>query len=464
MQIDQPHPDMIVGRPHPDEFVRGYRGRLRVLNNFPTIVKFMAALRRHVHPGGTPESECPAARTLALACSTPIQPFVRGHSLLPFHRAVAIRDADILHGDPTRFDLIDSFGTRVVRSEARLCVDCLKEDFDYWRFAYWRRAHQLPGIHWCIKHGTQLSQCRSGKKAFEQMPDLSVAQYLPFDENEIVQMRNNTVLQRYVEIVSAFLELDRPTSLVHARYRIAERAKTFHLRIGARGRQPALTDLALDQIPSTWLFAEYPTLQTRRKGEFFSPIDNVTLGLASTQSVSLALALLFPSADEAIQYWLSDMEGLPDARRTLRHYGRDFWVSESTFRIYVKSRGNHCLVGEALGQDPSFSRIGLIAAGLPALGSINLESVGRAVLAFKAGASFDHACTTHGVSRDEVADLLLGGSARVIEALRLIIEPPRQHRNSDKTILGQSLTAVKTPDAEHPTDVVKQLETTDSKS
>ena len=66
----------------------------------------MGDLRKTVHPLGTPSEKCPAAATLALAAGIPLEQFVRKHSLLPFHRTVALKDADVDHGDPSRLELV----------------------------------------------------------------------------------------------------------------------------------------------------------------------------------------------------------------------------------------------------------------------------------------------------------------------------------------------------------------------
>jgi hypothetical protein len=149
---------MQTSRIHIDEFICGYRGRLRAFNLFRgSKYNFMHALHKEMHPPETPLNECPAAVTLALAAGMPIQQFVQNHSLLPYHNFISMKDYDVDHGDPSRLSLIINLGTRVWRqSEAWLCLDCIKEDIVNSGYAYWRRSHQLPGIYWCNQHGAQL--------------------------------------------------------------------------------------------------------------------------------------------------------------------------------------------------------------------------------------------------------------------------------------------------------------------
>lgn len=352
----------------------------------------MAALRNAVHPSGTPLAECPAAATLALAAGIPLQQFVRKHSLLPFHRTVSLKDCGVDHGDPSRLDLIDHFGTRVWRqSQAWFCPDCVKEDIDDQGFAYWRRSHQLPGVSWCFKHGSQLANSPIGKKAFDGMPFLEMAARYEFAEQEFLAVSANPAIRRYADIVKAFLASERPMALIHARFRIAQQAKKHQLRIGMRGRQPTLADRVLEQIPQSWLRTQFPSIKDRSAGEFFTPIDNITLGVVTDQVYALALAVLFESSDDALDYWYGDIDGLPAARKEQRRFGRNYWNSSTIFKLYVKHGGNHSSIGKALGIDPSYVRIGLNAAGLPALGLIDMRTTAQAILDFEAGMSLEAA-------------------------------------------------------------------------
>ncbi len=328
---------MLIAQIFPDEFTRGYRGRLRVLNVFPTTLKFMAALRKEVHPCETPLVEYPAAATLALAAGKPLQQFVVDHSLLPFHRAISLKDYDVEHGDPLRANFIEFFGTKVWRqSDAMFCLDCIREDLNKLGYAYWRRSHQLPGVYWCNKHGTQLANNPIGKKAFDDMPSLEMHGDRAFSGHDFQEISKNKTVQRYVDIMNAFLYSSRrPMSLIRARHKIAERAKIHKLRIGMRGRRATLTDRVLDQVPQIWLRALYPSIDDRLPGEFFNPIDNITVGSVINQSYALALSTLFESSNEALNYWFNT-DDLPARHNEYRRFGRG-----NSHAVYVP----RCLAG-----------------------------------------------------------------------------------------------------------------------
>ena len=381
----------------------------------------MAALREAMHPPGTQLSNCPAAATLALAAEIPLKEFARKHSLLPFHRTVSLKDYDVDHGDPSVLYLIEHFGTRVWRqSMAMFCPECVACDTESSKFAYWRRSHQLPGIPWCTKHGCQLANSSIGKKAFDDVPFPELPAHYGFSEQEFIEVSLNPVIQRYADIANAFLNSERPTALIHATYRIAEQAKKQQLRVGARGQKPTITDRVLEQVPQFWLKTLYPDIENRLPGQFFNPIDNITTGLVADQGYALALAVLFDSSTEALNYWYADSDGLPQERKVQRSFGRDYWNSSKMFKLYVEHRGNHTSIGQALAIDPSYVRTELNAAGLPALGLVDMSTTSLAILAFQAGMSIEAACETTGASRNEVEKLIRGGITKFSIAIKEI--------------------------------------------
>lgn len=430
---------MLTTQIFPDEFTRGYRGRLRVLNQYKSTHKFMVALGNEMHPGIS-LSESPAAATLALTAGMPLQQFVRNHSLLPFHRAISMKDCDVEHGAPSRLNLIEFFGTKVWRqSDARFCLDCIKEDFGNRGYAYWRRAHQLPGVTWCIKHGRQLANSSLGKTAFDDMPYLEMSKQYELSDQDFQAVFESPALQRYTKIINSFLNSERPVNFIHARYLIAEQAKKYKLRIGRKGRQPTMTDRVLEQIPAPWLRAQYPAIDDRMAGEFFNPIDNITLGSVTNQTYALALAALFDSAEEAIKYLYGDINGLPMVRKVQRKLGPDYWNSKAVFKLYVKHKGNHTSIGEVLGIDPSYARKELMAAGLPALGHADMCATAQAIIDFQEGMSIEEACEVNVASIAEVQKFLRVGVTRLVVAIKEIAQPKKRKNAKFVKAVGASV-------------------------
>lgn len=412
------------------EFSRGYRGRLRVLNQCSSVLKFMENLRQEIHSGNT--SGIPDSATLALAAGLPLEEFVQKFSLLPFHRAVSLKDADVKHGDPAKLNLIERCGTRVWRQHMALsCPQCIKEDLDV-AFAYWRVTHQIPGIPWCTHHGCELENSSIGKKAMDSMPNEGKKTTL-YSEKEFQSLKENAAIQRYVDIALAFQQSKLPMSLIHASYRIAERAKKHDLRVGERGKKATLTERVMELVPICWLKTLYPEIEDWSSGDYFNSIDNSTKGLVSSTGYVLALASLFDSYQEALAYWYGDIEGLPTERKAQRSFGKDYWNSDTMFRLYVEHRGNHTSMGQALGIDPTYAGIELSSAGLPALGRNGVSAAAKAVLAFQAGMSLEAACESTGASKVEVAKLIRVGVSRLSAAISEMSQPNLRKRKARKS-------------------------------
>ena len=426
---------MLTASIRPGEFSCGYRGRLRVLNQFPSVNKIMAALRNELHPQCDSPAEYPAAATLALVAGIPVQQFVRNHSLLPFLRAIPNKDHDVVHGDPLRQDLIGLFGTRFWRrSKVFFCEECIQTDFESSQgFAYWRRDHQLPGMTWCEQHGRQLAYNPIGKKAMDGMPTSDMQRRYEFSESEFSGLMENQIIQRYVNIVKGMLDSERPMNLIHARYLIAGKAKKIGLRIGERGKKKILTDFFLDLVPEYWIKAIYPEIGNRTSGEFFTPIDNITVGRTPVPSYALALAAFFESTDEALNYWFRNNDDLPTVRKPQRKFGRNYWNSNEVFKHFVACGGNHTKIGKELGVDPTYVRIELNAAGLPGLGLVDMRTTAQAVLDFQEGMSLDSACESNGVDKEEVEKLLRPGISKLARAINEIKQPKiRKNARSKK--------------------------------
>lgn len=143
------HPDI-----KPGEFIRGYRARQVALNE------------RSVR-------KCPTEELFA-RIGICLSEIVQMHTFVPYVRAIA----DGVHnvGKPLS---LDQHYLRVSIFEApvphpRLCESCFREDVDFWGFAYFRREHQLPGVHFCLKHSEPLLLL-TGPSAFDELPNLRTA-------------------------------------------------------------------------------------------------------------------------------------------------------------------------------------------------------------------------------------------------------------------------------------------------
>lgn len=378
----------------------------------------MGALRDEMHATGLPLVECSAVASLAFASGVSLDTFVRKHSLLPFHRTVSQTDTDVTHGDLSRLELIEHFGMRVWRqSMAMYCLDCVKEDIASNSFSYWRRSHQLPGVFWCLKHKCQLFNSKIGNRTFDHMPHLEMDGCHIFSEAEFSEVLANPVIQRYVDIMLAVLDAERPTPFIQASFRMSELLKRHQLRIGKKGQQMTLTEKILEQVPMHWLRMIYPDISRRSTGEYFNPIDNLALGPAADQSYILALAVLFDSSDEALDYWYDDIEVMFVGGESQWKSSSCIWKNDKLVKLLIQHNENHRSLSQALGVDATHVQHVMTAAGVPALALENMYLACKAIIDFQKGMSLQSACEANGANLDEVEMLVRIGIIKLTTTL-----------------------------------------------
>lgn len=139
----------------PDEFLFGYVGRLILsLGYQPAHARFADAV--HIRLGsGDVCSTRSAVDILVEWSGVDIATITHQHTLAPAHLAfVPIEGATYLSASDVRY------ARRALGPQSAMpqfCLQCVKEDLNFWKFSYWRRTHQLPGITHCYKHRCRLS-------------------------------------------------------------------------------------------------------------------------------------------------------------------------------------------------------------------------------------------------------------------------------------------------------------------
>lgn len=184
------------------------------------------------------------------------------------------------------------------------CPDCVAEDFDYWKFSYWRRSHQIPGVEWCPKHKKLLiasnlrphvGNCASPSDHIYD--SLSPQIDLPKSPRKIAS--------RYTEIIFGLLEArgkfthSQLVDLLNAR---AEKRGGLYAS-SKKGR--TLSAVIKYSSPGEFTWAQE---LLRRPGSSCTFDLEVQLrklflrgGRMQTEAYALAMAVLFLSADEALR-------------------------------------------------------------------------------------------------------------------------------------------------------------------
>ena len=198
------------------------------------------------------------------------------------------------------------------------------------------------------------------------------------------------------------------------------------------------------------LFRQYPALSSRRPGVFCGVVDNVNIIRSPVASYALALAGLFESAVEALAYWYDTELSTPTERRKYRVFGHDFWNSKKMFDTYVEHAGNHSKICKVLEIRQSNAREELCKAGLPALGAVDLKTLGQAILAYADGQSLENACEKNNAASKDANALIRIAISPWANALRAMMfdetaspepGPAKSLATSDEQILAPSLVA-----------------------
>ncbi len=418
---------MLIAKALPDELVHGYRGRLQRLNILSNSDRLTKGLRERYLRMGTECDDSPVAVLLAMCSCMRINEFIRAHTLLPFHRAVTSIKPELAHGDPSDQVIIRNSTFRLSKAGASLCPDCVAEDKAFWGFAYWRRTHQLPGIDCCPKHGTPL-QWAPSEADLDWQPDPSTAVPVCISADE----RNNPVVQRFTEIMLGLLDREHPLSCFECSSKLSLKAQSMGIRIAKAGRNPNLSDMALRVAPRKWLLRWFPGIEHKKRGEYFPPIDRAVRQTGTPIASALALALLFRSADEALDFWNSQNGDFPTAPRMLKRVGSDFWNSRNILNLYEEHCGNVSKIAASIKHDDKSTYGALQNAGLPALGLFDFNTTGNALVSYFNGASLAEACSRFGADQRECDRILRISSARFASALRKFLTNESGNKRSRK--------------------------------
>lgn len=291
---------MIIPALLPDELARGYLcrvGRLNTLNSLQGIYDLIAdAVPRKT----SNEASGLMAQVLAALAGASPDSIIACHTLLPFARAFRAAGACVPHKDSddflSRAALIFPFGKT---ARLQLCPACVAEDIDFHGVSYWRRAHQLKGVVFCTKHACGLRSIQT--KRWDVLPEDLADEAEALTPDIVEHALSSPVIRRYEELCSFFAMRARPFAMESVSRLIQDRAQEICPASPTQARR--LSTMALELVGGPWLMNQFPGLHERRSG-YLDSLDR-TLGkpkvALATQHYALALALLFPAADEAMR-------------------------------------------------------------------------------------------------------------------------------------------------------------------
>lgn len=322
---------MMVPRPMPEEWVRGYLDRFQRLESTPDLMALRTRMRESLAGSATPLQGLRMLALLALITEMPRDVLVVRHTLIPFHLAVWPPTG---RGSPDfsarTFDDIGGIASKTTWLGSHfLCPECAAEDESFWGFSYWRRTHQIPGIVVCDKHHAGL---REVKNHICAMPAEMVDDSKAIDNAVVDDALRNPTISRYASICSSLAELQVPLEATTMAHVIARRLAQF-VGSAAQARR-VLRDITNQQAGGPWLRRHFPeacpqlnrdqSVELQRTMSAHTPPHTGWYGLA--------LAVLFESTEAAMAALHNAPRG-QDARAWYKQYvGTDNRVKSASFR------------------------------------------------------------------------------------------------------------------------------------
>ncbi|MHA4868699.1 TniQ family protein [Duganella sp. PWIR1] len=142
---------MLITRPYPDEYCRGHIARLGHLNGLSSIAETIAAFERLSNQGLAAKDKLSKIAAVAQQCGMPSKQYIHEHTFLSY---LAFTDWS---GDTWNRRTQNRRALVVPGSRPpHLCEDCVADDLIKHSVSYWHRAHQFPGMYWCVKHNSIL--------------------------------------------------------------------------------------------------------------------------------------------------------------------------------------------------------------------------------------------------------------------------------------------------------------------
>jgi len=398
-------------KPFPDEYVLGWRGRLKLLNHYPNIKtleddlrqKFSIKIKRNE---SFSSSGIPIIYFFAMAAGMDVSDFVRNHSLVPFFRAFDVKNFGSDEWSDSAITFLKYKSSNSPKKGAWFCSDCLKEDVGERGIPYWRRGHQLPAVDWCFKHKINLIGVRSNS-AFDRPPCIKYSEANALaDSNRSALTHLDGVIQRYVAIADHVLNRGSVTDF-HLVTHILETKATELGLIDRDGGDWLLEGKIKMHLPREWL-------NGFKRGKYDFKVSSVFFKASNQRATELYL-LLFSFLYESISDILLEFEKI-NHMTTLLPFGREEYSGEIFYSEYIRNNGRISDVAASYSFCHDKIEQYLKLYGLPAL-CYEKDSHVNALKDFFQGKSLMEVCEVHGVSSSAVEKLLRVSGARLALAL-----------------------------------------------
>jgi hypothetical protein len=191
--------------------------------------------------------------------------------------------------------------------EAHLCPACVEEDIHAFGMGYWHRAHHVPGVSMCWRHGARLlSSCPQCHRPFQfrqrllRQPWLACRCGWQVTAAEDDGMAGSPIPLQYARFARDLL--NRPLGRVDPfRLRVAyqNRIRELGFKWGARLQAKAFQEHLIEELGETFLSAVDPAFAAKRMSFWirFAPGNSTVCDMPITRHLLLAM-YLFGTRDE----------------------------------------------------------------------------------------------------------------------------------------------------------------------
>lgn len=261
-------------------------------------------------------------------------------------------------------------------------------------FSYWRRAHQLPGVHYCWEHQTRLKNTNTSD--YLVLPH-EIA--LNNDCDECPTPSCSDLEERYNQLLQRILKEPLRLSMSQMLGALRERTKALGYsttQYNHGGDRPPVSAYFEQQYGHdiTLLGLHDPDLETAPR--------NVALylhvGTLYPQGFLLLAAALCQSLDDAISL-MDDRTPRPSKQRND--------ISDYHFRrAYLHGKGVRSAMAKILGVTKENVRILFRSRPYIELNETPCRNTLQALIAFTNGQTLEEACQTYGVKTEAVENLI----------------------------------------------------------
>ncbi len=337
---------MLVPEINPDEFSPGFMIRVGLVNGLLKYSDVSKAIQSEYH--STKDQVDLKALQLAKILGMDSEEYCKLHTLIPIHRGITVTESETIHGSMTHRFGIKRYGHFGRLKQFKICASCVSEDMDYLGYSYYRRSHQLPGVHTCTKHH------QSGKGQLYLVPEqtfLNPDMVNPEALKPLIQY-SNPVIERFQEILDGVCLFNQPIDPNRIINQLEGKARSKGISRGFSWRKVLFSDYVTQQLPEEWLSAHFNNIEKKQLGRKFRPLDGVLVSdgrKINSLYYLLAIALLYDNADEALNMLKRSANLSQRKIRSIKRLNKNIWGKDSVEMLCLRHEGVVSAIAGAAG-------------------------------------------------------------------------------------------------------------------